>query len=167
MKLELKNVRIHEDMSEETTCFSATLYVDGIRAALCSNRGCGGSTDVNFLPTFAKRLDVIRFCKENPIKYWYRNKEFEISSVDAHIDDLLLKYQYECIIKKKQNTTLLLHRTSLKDADYVIHRNVPLLYTVQHYLNYHPEKLKAMIQNVMEQGYVIMNKNINLKDLEI
>lgn len=33
MKLEVKNVKFHPDMSEEADCFSATLYVDGKKAA--------------------------------------------------------------------------------------------------------------------------------------
>lgn len=45
MKLELKNVRlgIH---SEETTDYKATLFVDGVAAALVSNTGHGGQTDI-------------------------------------------------------------------------------------------------------------------------
>lgn len=42
MKCELKNVKINDKLSEETTCFSATLYVDGVRTAEVANRGTGG-----------------------------------------------------------------------------------------------------------------------------
>lgn len=41
----LKKVKIHDDMSEETMCFSAQLWVDGKHVADVSNKGCGGSND--------------------------------------------------------------------------------------------------------------------------
>ena len=47
MKAELKSVKIHERLSEETTCFSAMLYVEGQRCAEITNRGCGGCDDVH------------------------------------------------------------------------------------------------------------------------
>jgi hypothetical protein len=45
MKIELKNVKIMQSLSEETTCYSATVYVNGKKAFAASNRGCGGADD--------------------------------------------------------------------------------------------------------------------------
>lgn len=45
MKIELKNLKINERLSEETTCFSATVYVDGKRAFEAGNRGHGGCNE--------------------------------------------------------------------------------------------------------------------------
>ena len=45
MKIELKNLKINERLSEETTCFSATVYVDGKRAFEAANRGHGGCNE--------------------------------------------------------------------------------------------------------------------------
>ena len=42
MKITLKNVKVHRDLSEETLCFSASIYLDGKKAGTVSNRGCGG-----------------------------------------------------------------------------------------------------------------------------
>ena len=39
--IELKNVKIYAGMSEETTAFDATLYIDGKRRCGVSNRGHG------------------------------------------------------------------------------------------------------------------------------
>lgn len=44
--IELKSVKVNETLSEETHCFSATLYVNGKRVAAASNRGTGGPTDL-------------------------------------------------------------------------------------------------------------------------
>jgi hypothetical protein len=40
--IELKNVKVHADMSQETHCFSATVYIDGKKAGVVSNHGHGG-----------------------------------------------------------------------------------------------------------------------------
>jgi len=45
MKVELKNIQYVASMSEETHCFTASLYVDGVKRGTVSNRGYGGSTD--------------------------------------------------------------------------------------------------------------------------
>ncbi len=41
-RLSVKAVKLHEDMSQETTCFSATIYFDGKRLGKVMNEGCGG-----------------------------------------------------------------------------------------------------------------------------
>jgi len=41
-KYEIKKVKLHEDMSEETPCFSAQLFVEGVYVADVSNSGHGG-----------------------------------------------------------------------------------------------------------------------------
>jgi len=46
MKLELKNVKHAEFASQETHCFEAKLYVDGVFSAQISNEGRGGSNYV-------------------------------------------------------------------------------------------------------------------------
>lgn len=43
MHIMLKNVRVYEDMSEETTAFMATVYVDGKKLTTVKNDGRGGS----------------------------------------------------------------------------------------------------------------------------
>jgi len=56
-KLELRSIRINERLSEETTCFAATLYVDGKRAAVVGNHGHGGA--IFFPQVFDKALLMI------------------------------------------------------------------------------------------------------------
>lgn len=45
MKIEIKNISYSERMSEETSCFSADLWVDGKKIGVISNRGTGGCDD--------------------------------------------------------------------------------------------------------------------------
>jgi len=45
MNIQLKNLKIVQSLSEETTCYSATVYVDGKKAFYAANRGCGGADE--------------------------------------------------------------------------------------------------------------------------
>jgi hypothetical protein len=64
MDITVKNVKAHRDMSEETECFSCTLYVDGKKVGQASNHGTGGCND-----------------------YYFINRETE-AAVNAYIDGL-------------------------------------------------------------------------------
>ena len=48
MKLQLKNVKVSKRFSEETTAFTASLHVDGKKAADVRNDGRGGSHRIYF-----------------------------------------------------------------------------------------------------------------------
>ncbi len=54
MKVELKNLKVHQDMSEETTCFSATIYIDGKKAGNAENSGKGACTMIWLEPEYKK-----------------------------------------------------------------------------------------------------------------
>ncbi len=45
MKIELKKIKIGLAFSEETTCFNAEIYINGVNAGFAKNDGRGGSTD--------------------------------------------------------------------------------------------------------------------------
>lgn len=44
MKIEVKNIKFYERLSEETNCFTADVYIDGKKAAYAKNDGQGGCT---------------------------------------------------------------------------------------------------------------------------
>ena len=46
-RIELKSLKLHDDMSEETQCYSAIIVVDGVPAIRASNQGTGGSDEYN------------------------------------------------------------------------------------------------------------------------
>lgn len=62
MKLELKNIKVFSSHSQETECFSATLYVDGKRFATIDNDGWGGPNRVDPVKgmTMAQMYDHIK-----------------------------------------------------------------------------------------------------------
>jgi len=65
MKIELRNFKYAAFASEETPCFSATVYIDGAKAGEARNDGHGGATLIHpralndRLNTYAKTLPMI------------------------------------------------------------------------------------------------------------
>jgi hypothetical protein len=65
MKVELKNVKYAAFASEETHCFSATVYLDGKASIQVSNEGHGGGDMMrDLVPGATARLDA--YCKTLP-----------------------------------------------------------------------------------------------------
>lgn len=58
MNITLKNLKINDRLSDETTCFSATVVLDGKPIGTASNRGCGGCDEYHWTDREAgKRLE--------------------------------------------------------------------------------------------------------------
>ena len=62
MKIELKNIKYSEFSSHETSCYEATIYIDGKKAGIVENDGRGGCDHVtpwqlaNDIDAYAKTL---------------------------------------------------------------------------------------------------------------
>lgn len=91
MKLQLKKIKVYDELSEETICFTAELYADGKKVATVRNGGCGGSTDVYFTEGWRSETaqQVIRYAKENPIEYKFPWGDYIGDQVEDHVDCLL------------------------------------------------------------------------------
>ena len=63
MKIELKGIKHYPSMSEETNCYEASLYVDGVKIGTVSNRGTGGCDD--FYGDRAAFAAADEWCKTN------------------------------------------------------------------------------------------------------
>ena len=94
MKIELKNVKVNEAFSEETTCFIADVFINGKKVAHAKNDGRGGCTD--YYPYEGQR-ELLKqaelFCKTlptKPIDFGDRVVEFA-QSLESIIDDLLFE----------------------------------------------------------------------------
>lgn len=47
MNLELKKLKVHPKLSEETICFTCEIHIDGMYLGDARNNGKGGSTDID------------------------------------------------------------------------------------------------------------------------
>ena len=93
MKIELKQVKYYERLSEETNCFTAFVYVDGIKCASAENRGYGGNTDIWPLDIKYKELvkQAEEFCKTLP-PYVFSDGDTMPYRLDTLVDELVEKY---------------------------------------------------------------------------
>jgi hypothetical protein len=98
MKVELKNVKIHPDMSAETTCFSASVYIDGKKSGTVENRGCGGSHFYYFDSHEVRKAFQV-FCNEQPC-------EFDFEKDDQYISDLLTRWDTDRWLKRQCKTKI-------------------------------------------------------------
>lgn len=91
MEIELKNVKIIDIFSEETTCFKADVFVNGIKTAYASNHGHGGCTNYSLYPGKEKLLkEAEKYCLSLPSIKW---KTIEIKmNLERFIDELVCKY---------------------------------------------------------------------------
>ena len=102
MKLELKNVKFYESMSEETNCFQADLFINGKKIACVKNSGQGGCTDYHVLDFSQQQIlrDAEAYCKGLP-KVKYGENEYAVT-LETVIDDL-----FEAWLKVKADKKLL------------------------------------------------------------
>ena len=102
MNIELRNIKVHERLSEETTCFDASLYINGKKVGYANNRGTGGPTDYgldNYHDEAAKKLlkEAEEYCLGLPDRTCTAlNEPFAYKmNLEYFIDDLLSEFLEE------------------------------------------------------------------------
>ena len=128
MNITIKNVSYNARLSEETSCFTATVCVDGKKVGEASNRGCGGSTSI--VP-YALDLQIGAYAKTLPATKYEGMilDETSDSVIDGLLNEFLLRRDMVNAMRKK-----LVFTKSDKPG---IYTTKPLT----------PEKLKAYISN--------------------
>jgi len=106
MKIELKNIKFSESLSEETNAFTADLFINGKKTGYCKNSGQGGCTDYSWYNSNDKTIiaDAEIYCKSLP-KIKYGESEFD-SNLESVIDQLFedwLKQKEQAKLQKKMN----------------------------------------------------------------
>lgn len=117
MKLELRKVTVIASMSEETTCFTADLYIDGVKTAHVENTGKGGSHMIRDYPPgkmwdTEQKLDA--YAKTLPDKKYKYNGEESTLKYDA---DLLVSELLTEHMQRKEFTDRLKRRVLFTCTD--------------------------------------------------
>lgn len=127
MNIELKSIQVYEKMSEETSAFTASIYIDGKKVGYTKNDGRGGATvyhaDHHDYWPLIKEAD--EFCKKMP-PFVYDVGRYGITEggkpaqpievpadLESYIDDIVLKHiqerdrlRFEKNLKKHQLNSL-------------------------------------------------------------
>jgi len=94
-KIELKNLKHSDFASQETYCFEANVYIDGKKAGIVSNQGCGGSH--SYHPNTLYQILKAEADKLPPIE-WRLNEE--VLTIQPDPDTLISELVTEALQAK-------------------------------------------------------------------
>lgn len=139
----MRNLKFHEDMSEETACFSADLYEDGKLVAHVKNSGKGGCCDLE------------------PAKGLTWRDVQHLTTIDKDCEILGLAEEMN-LVQKKQGSALVLK----KDGKYytVKYKHSFAKLRKANFTTF-PNWIINEIVKELEQGYEVLNTNLNELEL--
>ena len=118
--IQLKNVKIAWNMSEETTAFTATLYIDGAKAAYVKNEGTGGDNHPRFMNRELEK-EFHEFCKSLPPEYLDDDDDEPYPmTYDSFIGQLLTEWIENDDWKKACKKGIAYTLTGHKDGEYML-----------------------------------------------
>ena len=120
MRIEIKNIKHVESMSEETFCFSANLYVDGKKIGAVSNRGHGGCHEYDFNNDTVRELN--QWCKEN-LPTWSMDDDQEYETdLEMHISNLVADFLDTKHIKKLLKNSVVVMDDTCKEGECFLYK---------------------------------------------
>ena len=129
--VELKNIKTHNDMSEETVCYSATVYIDGKKAGTTRNAGHGGNDEV-WLDKH-DRKDLTAFAEDQCMRLHLTDSPFtdltRSLAVDIYFGHLVELHEEEKWLKRNSRNKIMFQ---LKGDGKDEWRNVKVLRNSEH-----------------------------------
>jgi|688.fasta_scaffold350319_3 hypothetical protein len=171
MRIELKNFKHYDRLSEETYCFTANIWVDGTKCGYAENRGFGGETSYHHEGTEASRQlikQAEQYCFKMPPIVWQSTSSGKDLSIDMnltnYIDELvsaLVKKKEDESIAKKMNKEMQKAILIGTDTQYqVISFRKPLREVWETNPIYFKEVLNDRLEKYKPKGYRLLNTNI-------
>ncbi len=170
MKIELKNVKFSEAMSEETNAFTADIYADGKKIGYAKNQGHGGSTDYHHeYDENIEKNKANRKALEKAEDYCAKLPQIDYGTfkIDSNLENQIdLLFEAWLSNKDKKKTEKKLAADCEKGLCYGTPENYSLIswkgHTMKSILQ-HPKGREALIKAIMENKIdkkTILNKNI-------
>jgi hypothetical protein len=159
MKIELKNFKHYDRLSEETLCFVGNIWVNGVKCGSADNSGKGGCASYHHEGTEASReliRDAEGFCESNG------------TTLYNFLDDLAVKIatekERETIAKKlnkEMQKAILIGIDDGADITYqTITFKMPLREMWEKHPNFFKQTLIEKLDKYKEKGYRLLNTNI-------
>jgi hypothetical protein len=105
MSITLKAVKIHQDMSEETLCFSASLYWNGKKVGRVNNGGHGGGNNYSYdIPKIRK--EITKWIESEPV-FWSDGTECDFEKLDCLIGQLVEEADQKKWLKNQMRNKVL------------------------------------------------------------
>jgi hypothetical protein len=159
MNIELKKLKIVKQLSQETICFYAELYIDGKRRGYCENDGHGGCTEIH---GYTKEDNEIiekcnEYCKTTLPKVSYgSDKEYEQNLED--VINKLVDNEFNSSQRKRDMKKGLCVQKDNGFYNIVTWKK----HTIESLLK-HPQGKDVLIKKIQEykdKGFKILNTNI-------
>ena len=139
-KLSLKDVKFHEDMSEETPCFTGLLVDDGVIVAYVKNDGHGGCN------SYSPYSD-----KQSGIDLYERYGQLD---VDCHITGLAEDWN---ITTLDQRNNFVLKKDN---RYYTVSAQKGKSFAKLKGMKGYQDWVKRMVSSFEKQGYTVLNRNL-------
>lgn len=181
MKIELKNIRIMKELSEETIAFSATLYVNNKKIAVAMNRGNGSCTTYTLLKTEDSELlrEAENHCNTLPP---YKLKNYASVGLDTDFPMDLESFieeqidqQWRKIEFKKFNRKLLKDQKDsivfgIKNKSYrrlQLTKSIEELLHIKNWIKLIEFKILHGVSNYLKEGESLLNTNLPKEVVEL
>lgn len=170
MKIEVKNLKVNLAFSEETICFKADIWINGIKCCYAENGGYGGATSVHTYGTaLSKTLynQAQQYFSEQPKtvvtyhdKTWEQEQNLE-NFIDDYVHEYVKKKEDEKFTKKIQKDMikgLVMSNDNLRTYRIISWKNKTLADILQ--LPNSNQLLSNEIAKAKQEGYTIYNTNL-------
>ena len=157
MEITIKNLKVLEELSQETLCFSASVYVNGKKVGTAENTGHGGMTDLNLYRKKAdgdweRNRELYEELKEYVPQFtWDFAGEPAPHTVDSYIDELVWKeYERKDLLNQSRNQELFkIPAEEYQEGAYSFLRNTKF-----------SDKVKAALEKRHGKGLYIVNEHV-------
>jgi hypothetical protein len=155
MKIELKNFKFYDRLSEETMCFIGNIWVNGVKCGYAENSGKGECTSYHHEGTALSReliRDAEGFCESNKTTLYNYLDELAYEIVKRKEDESIAKK-----LNKEMQKAILIGT----DTQYqVISFKKPLREVWETQPDYFKKVLIEKLDKYKEKGYRLLNTNI-------
>lgn len=152
MELKLKNVKFSEKLSEETSAFSADLFIGTKKIAYVSNQGKGGYTNYN---AYDGCKDLLKTAEE------YANS-LPDSNLENIINDMFNEWldakERKRILSNEKKGIIYSDKTGLVSLISWKGQTIDSLLKIPK----NKEMIKNKVKSLEKQGFIVLNNNLQL-----
>lgn len=156
MKIELKNLKVNLEFSEETIMFRSDVHINGMKIFYADNDGRGGCTSVHVFNPMQKQMwfEVDRYCRDNYDMY-FTDKIDELVYAEIERRE---KQKFSKKINKDMQKGIILSKDDLKSYSIVSWKGK----TINDLLSQQGGEtvLKNTVDKYQAQGYKVYNTNL-------
>jgi hypothetical protein len=159
MKIELKNFKHYDRLSEETLCFVGNIWVNGIKCGYAENSGKGGCSSYHHEGTETSRQlirDAEKFCESTGSNLWNFLDQLACEMADKKERDAIAKK-----LNKEMQKGILI---GIDNGNEIAYQTITFKLPLRDMWEKHPDFFKKTLVEKLDKykpkGYKLLNTNI-------